>query len=112
MATSLPIKPLPDRRWVLLLVPIFLLAAAVRLLGLGNQDLWGDEAFSVMAAVGPIPNMLASLSTGEPHPPLFPLLLAAWLRLLGRSELVARLPAAFAGIASVAVGAALARSFA
>src|SRR5438270_126482 len=65
-----------------------------------------------MTAVGPIGNLIGSLSTGEPHPPLYPLVLAGWLRLLGRSEFVARLPSAFAGIASVAVGAALARGLA
>jgi 4-amino-4-deoxy-L-arabinose transferase-like glycosyltransferase len=101
-----------DRTRIYWLVPVLLLAAAVRLLGLGNQDLWGDEAFSVMTAVGRIGDLIGSLSTGEPHPPLYPLLLAGWLRLLGRSEFVSRVPSAFAGIASVAVAASLARSLA
>src|SRR5439155_22296381 len=70
------------------------------------------EAFSVMTAVGPVRNLLGSLATGEPHPPLYPLLQAAWLRLLGRSELVARLPSAFAGLAGVAIAGAIGRTFA
>ena len=89
-----------------------MLAAAVRLLGIGNTDLWGDEAFSVMTAVGPIRNLVAALATGEPHPPLYPLLLAGWLRLFGRAEAVARLPSAFFGIGSVAVATAIGRHFA
>ncbi|MGH2458133.1 MAG: hypothetical protein ACRDIY_04625 [Chloroflexota bacterium] len=92
------------------LVPIVLLAAGVRILGLGNTDLWGDEAFSVMTALGPVNHLLTMLSTGEPHPPLYPFLLVVWLRLFGHSEFVARLPSAFAGIASVPVAAALART--
>jgi len=98
--------------WSSLLLPILLLAAAVRLLGLGNQNLWGDEAFSVMTALGPIRSLLGQLSTGEPHPPLYPVLLAVWLRAFGHSEFVARLPSAIAGIAAVPVTAAIARRFA
>ncbi len=113
LVSSVPADPRGSRYLrVLPLVPILLLAAGVRLLGLGNQDLWGDEAFSVTTAIGPIGNLIGALSTGEPHPPLYPLLLAAWLRLLGHSELVSRLPSAFEGILSVAVAAAIARSFA
>src|SRR5712692_5829107 len=84
------------------IVAVLLLAAGVRLLGIASQDLSGDEAFSVMTAIGPVGNLLTALATGEPHPPLYPILLAVWLRGLGRSELVARLPSAFEGIASVA----------
>src|SRR5579885_3124988 len=94
-----------------LVVLVLLLAAGVRLLGLGNTDLWGDEAFSVMLSLGPLSHILDSLAASEPHPPLYPFLLAGWLRLLGRSEMIARLPSAFAGIASVAVGAGFARAF-
>ena len=96
---------------LLCLVPIMLLAAGVRILGLGNTDLWGDEAFSVMASLGPVNHLLSMLSTGEPHPPLYPFLLVGWLRAFGHSEFVARLPSAFAGIASVPVVAVLAKSF-
>jgi mannosyltransferase len=93
------------------LLPILLLAAAVRLLGLGNDNLWSDEAFSVITALGPPSQLLRILAATEPHPPLYPFFLAGWLRLFGSSELIARLPSAFAGIASVAVAAAIARSF-
>ncbi len=97
-------------RLLLAMVPVLLLAAGIRVLGLGNTDLWGDEAFSVMTALGPVNHLLDMLSTGEPHPPLYPFLLVVWLRLFGHSELVARLPSAFAGIVSVSVAAALARA--
>jgi uncharacterized membrane protein len=49
------------------------------------------------------------LGTGEPHPPLYPFLLAVWLRIAGSSEFAARIPSAFAGIAGVAVAASIAR---
>jgi 4-amino-4-deoxy-L-arabinose transferase-like glycosyltransferase len=89
--------------------PVLVLGAAVRLLGIGNTDLWGDEAYSIMTALGPLRALLTSLSVGEPHPPLYPLLLAGLLRAFGRSEVVARLPSAFVGIASIAVAAAIAK---
>src|SRR5579875_1121360 len=79
------------------LVPILLLAAGVRILGLGNTDLWGDEAFSVMTSLGPPSKLLGILATSEPHPPLYPFLLVVWLRAFGSSEFVARLPSAFCG---------------
>jgi uncharacterized membrane protein len=93
-------------------VPVFLLAAGVRFLGLGNTDLWGDEAFSVVTSRGPLSQLFGLLARSEPHPPLYPLLLAGWLRIFGDSEFVARLPSTFAGIAGVAVAAGLARAFA
>jgi mannosyltransferase len=97
------------RSLTLAIVPIILLGAAIRVLGLGNTNLWGDEAFSVMTAAGPVAALLASLSTGEPHPPLYPVLLAGLERVLGRSEVIVRLPSAFAGICSIAVAAAIGR---
>src|SRR5712692_4257764 len=93
------------------LVPVLLLAAGVRILGLGNADLWGDEAFSVVTSRGPLSQLFALLAHSEPHPPLYPLVLAGWLRVFGSSEFIARLPSAFAGIAGVAVAASIARSF-
>jgi hypothetical protein len=84
----------------------------LRFLGLGNADLWGDEAFSVMTSLGPPSKLLQILATAEPHPPLYPFLLVGWLRLFGSSEFAARLPSAFAGIATVAAAAALAKAFA
>ncbi|MCL4499955.1 MAG: glycosyltransferase family 39 protein, partial [Chloroflexi bacterium] len=102
---------LTGRLGLLLLVATLLVAAGVRLLGLGNTNLWGDEAFSVMTSLGPPNKLLGLLATVEPHPPLYPFLLVVWLRLFGASEFVARLPSAFVGIASVSVAAAIARSF-
>src|SRR5260370_8999649 len=90
------------------LAPVLLLAAGVRLFGLGNADLWGDEAFSVVTSRGPLFQLFGLLARSEPHPPLHPLLLAGWLRVFGSSEFVSRIPSAFAGIAAVAVAASLA----
>src|SRR5215469_7019101 len=92
-----------EARRLAIVTPILLLAAAIRLLGIGNTNLWGDEAFSVMTALDSVRALVESLSSGEPHPPLYPVLLAFWLRAFGHSEMAARLPSAFVGIASVAV---------
>ena len=94
------------------LVVVLLAGAGIRLFGLGATDLWGDEAFSVMTALGSPRRLIGLLSSGEPHPPLYPFVLAVWLRIAGSSEFVARLPSAFAGIGSIAVAARLASALA
>ncbi len=99
-------------QWLLLAALVVLLGAAIRLLGLGNTDLWGDEAFSVITALGSLRSLVESLTTGEPHPPFYPVLLAVWLRAFGRAEVIARLPSAFVGIASIPVAMRLAAAFA
>jgi hypothetical protein len=70
-------------------------------IALARGDLWGDEAASVMLSLRPTGELLATLAAAEPHPPLFPLLLKAWLRLAGTDELVARFPSIAAGTALV-----------
>jgi mannosyltransferase len=77
-----------------------LLAFALRV-ATADGDLWGDEAASVTLSLRPIGLMLATLASAEPHPPLYPLVLKAWMRLAGTEELVARLPSIAAGTLTV-----------
>ncbi|HEY3079673.1 MAG TPA: glycosyltransferase family 39 protein, partial [Chloroflexota bacterium] len=82
-------------RW-LPLVGATLGAFALRM-ALARGDLWGDEAASVTMSMRPLGALLGTLASAEPHPPLYPLLLKAWMRLAGTDELVVRFPSIAAG---------------
>ena len=72
----------------------------MRLIGLGRQSLWIDEAFSVHYAKpgGPLPvaDLLDNL-----HGPLHALLLHYWIRIAGTSEAMLRLPSVVASLLAV-----------
>jgi mannosyltransferase len=78
-------------------------------LALARGDLWGDEAASVMMSLLPTAELLRTLATAEPHPPLFPLLLKAWMKVAGTSEASVRFMSICAGTALVPAMAALGR---
>lgn len=79
------------------------MGAALRLYDLGGASLWMDEGFTWMrASGGALPLDL------DKHPPLYYALVRALLA-FGQSEWAVRLPAALAGIASIAAVFALGR---
>ena len=59
-----------------------------------------DEAWSLWLAQGSL-SSLPGMVRADVHPPLFYLLLFAWTRLAGFSELALRLPSALSGVAAV-----------
>lgn len=79
----------------LLWVSLFLLAFALRLYRLGAQDIWGDEAFSIWLSSKPLSQVMAGAA--DTHPPFYPVLLFAWLRLVGTSAWAARALSAIIG---------------
>ena len=86
------------------LVALLLFATALRLGGLGVQELSGDEAFSVgFAAPSPAEIASETLRLGEPHPPLYYAVLHAWMAIAGDSEFALRFLSAAAGILAVAL---------
>jgi len=79
-------------------------AAAVRLFGLGQQELRGDEAFSFVTAMHPWRDIIpVLLRLGEPHSPLHYLLLPLSISALGVSEFGMRLPSALLGTLTVPI---------
>ena len=77
-----------------------LVAALLRLPGLGGPSLWIDEQFTLLAAGLPGPfDPLALL--GDVHGPLYTLAVAFAAALGGDAEWVLRLPSAIAGVATV-----------
>jgi len=76
-------------------------AAALRLYGLTSKDIWYDEAFVLAIARLPIADILPTLVELDPHPPLFYVMMHAWLALAGADPLMARLPSVLFSTASV-----------
>ncbi|MFB0538271.1 MAG: glycosyltransferase family 39 protein [Anaerolineae bacterium] len=69
---------------------LLLAAFALRVHRLDYQALRGDEAFAHLFAQQPLREMLPSLATTEPHPPLYYATLHLWTSLLGQGEFAAR----------------------
>ncbi|NIO69972.1 MAG: hypothetical protein GTN71_13340, partial [Anaerolineae bacterium] len=69
---------------------LVLVAFALRMHRLDYQALRGDEAFAHLFAQQPLREMLPSLATIEPHPPLYYATLHLWTSLLGQGEFAAR----------------------
>jgi hypothetical protein len=69
---------------------LLLLAFVLRVHRLDYQALRGDEAFAHLFAQQPLREMLPSLATIEPHPPLYYATLHLWTSLLGQGEFAAR----------------------
>lgn len=79
---------------------VTILAAALRLYGIGDKSIWYDESFVITLAEMPVPDMIRALLQLDPHPPLYYLLMHFWLR-LGDNPFMARLPSALLSTASV-----------
>jgi 4-amino-4-deoxy-L-arabinose transferase-like glycosyltransferase len=74
-----------------LLVGLFWLAFALRLVTLATQELRGDEGFSYQFAILPAAEIIPALAIeGDPHSPLHYLILHAWMQLAGDSEFAMR----------------------
>ncbi|HUT03666.1 MAG TPA: glycosyltransferase family 39 protein [bacterium] len=82
-------------------VGILLLAAALRLWGLGAQSIWQDEAYSVVLAREHVGTIIQR-QVEDSSPPLYYVLLHFWIVIFGDSEFAARLPSALCGIGLVA----------
>jgi 4-amino-4-deoxy-L-arabinose transferase-like glycosyltransferase len=99
-------EPLEAPPWAL--AAVILLAASLRLLHLGTESLWIDEAFTVHNARLAFTE-LAGFSARDIHPPLYSFFMWAWVRVFGDSEFSIRLPAAIFGTLTVPLAAAITR---
>jgi mannosyltransferase len=85
----------------LALAGLVLLGAALRLVGLGAEPLWLDEAFSWRWAHLPFTELWGAAARTETNPPLW-FTLERWVLLtMGDAEAVLRLPAALLGVAAI-----------
>ena len=60
---------------------VLLVAAGLRLNGIAGTTLWYDELQAVTHAVQPIPDLLTSVLSLDPHPPVWYLQLHLWMQL-------------------------------
>lgn len=86
-------------RTAMAVAALMALALAVRLVRLGAQGLWYDEAYTAWIVQLPAAKAWQALLADGVHPPLFYLVQAAF-RGLARSEFGLRLPSALAGSAA------------
>lgn len=92
---------------ILLLTTILLLAAAVRILHIDDQSLWIDEGITYFNITSP--DLMQRLAQTDVHPPLYFILLQAWIAVAGGSVFAMRLFSALFGILGVALVVVLAR---
>jgi mannosyltransferase len=86
-----------------LLAGVLALAAVLRFLQLGHDSLWTDEGFSYRMATSGASQFLDQTTSADPNPPLYYILLRAWIELFGSSEVALRSLSAILGIALVGV---------
>ena len=82
------------------MVPLILLALALRVVCLQFQPLWWDEGYSVWFATHPLGQM-AALTAEDIHPPLYYALLHGWTGLLGAGPVALRLFSVIVGLLAV-----------
>jgi len=91
----------PDRRRARAILAVVIAAGAIlRLMRLGNQSFWLDEAFSVLLVRAPWHAFVYQLRTAEANSSFYYLLLRLWTQ-LGDGEAQTRLLSAIAGIATI-----------
>lgn len=97
-------SPVPAWRRVLPLLAILAVGAGVRLHRLGFEGLWTDEMIAAYASnpAESLRRTYDALHFWDQTPPLYPVLLWGWLKLLGYTELNARLFSVLGGVLSLA----------
>lgn len=79
------------------------LAAALRLYGIGHQSLWFDEAYTAMLVKLPLGSMLGTIRRTESTPYLYYLLAWVWTHIFGHGAVGLRTLSALFGTAAVPV---------
>ncbi len=83
-------------------IPVFVLAFALRVLGLPGLQVSGDAAWSVFLALKDVPDLVKATAI-DSHPPLYYVLLHFWTAGAGLTELSVRFLSAATGLLTVAV---------
>lgn len=85
----------------LVLAMIVIVGAVLRLTALNRQSLWFDEIDVVVRAQQPLGTVMRTFVAEGENGPLYNILLALWVRLVGVSEIAVRFPSAVAGILAI-----------
>lgn len=86
---------------ILIVGGLMALAAALRFASIGERSLWFDEAFSAFAANRSLRDVYAFAKWGDPHPPLYYLILSVWIKAFGIGETALRSLGAVASVLTV-----------
>jgi mannosyltransferase len=94
-------EELLSNRYLQLIIALTIVGALIRLLSLGFNPIWLDEAMTLQFSINPFGEYWNLISSGgEVHPPLF-YWLEHFMLYLGQSETILRLIPALAGIATI-----------
>ena len=77
-----------------ILAGILVLGTGLRFAWLGENSLWFDEAWGVWLASHPWSELLTLIRTVDAQPPLYYVLMKAWIAVAGTSETALRIPSA------------------
>ena len=83
------------------LVMVIAVGLAIRLFRLDFQSLWLDEVLTVQNSALPLSRIVFDPKVDRNFPPLHGMLVHAFMRLLGTSEIAVRLPSVLAGMISI-----------
>jgi hypothetical protein len=89
------------RRHQAVLAGLVVLGAALRLVTLGHQSLWSDEAVTAQLVGLPFDDMLRRIPDSESTPPGYYVLLWAWSRVAGDGDAALRGLSALAGVLTI-----------
>lgn len=102
-------KPTSHAAPGMLLGGILLLAAGLRFALIGQHSLWSDEIFVVWITRFAWRDLLHIVGAVDFHPPLYYLLMKAWIGVAGSGEVALRIPSAVASVLTVGLTYALMR---
>jgi uncharacterized membrane protein len=94
---------LSRRKRALPVILLSVLAAALRVYGIGHQGLWFDEAYTVMLVKLPFGSMISTVAKTESTPYLYYILAWAWTHIFGDGAVGIRTLSALFGTALVPV---------
>lgn len=84
--------------WLILVISLILRFILI------NQSLWLDEGINVNSATQlSFKDLFLHYSLGDFHPPLYHLVLKAWIQIVGNSELAVRIPSVLFGVITTGV---------
>src|ERR1700757_5451889 len=95
-------KPSNEKRIVLVVLVLVLISgAALRIVKLGSESLWLDEAYSIYTSQESLPAIVQETSK-DVHPPLYYFVLHYWIRSFGISEFAVRFLSVIFGVMAIA----------
>ena len=99
---ALPLSPAwTGSRATMLILGLFVLAVGVRLIGLGSDPVWFDEAATLEIAALPYSDIFGTVGPLESSPPGFYALARLWVSLVGEQITLVRLLPALAGALTI-----------